>query len=163
MLPLEHSPAWRNLRPCLHKVQIATSINGRHKQHLVLHNPITPEGDDEIHKTRWLLIATTHDKRNLQIREFHGLLKLDNNEVARLIKPEDLTKPQVKIAAGIDVRNQQHLVLHHPITSKGDDEIHKTRWVQIATTKDNAEEFLMGKLKDICTQKGINQTQSASY
>ena len=28
---------------------------------------------------------------------------------------------------------------------------------------DNAEEFLKGKFKDICTQKGINQTQSAPY
>ena len=61
MLPLEYSPAWCNLRPCLHQF------------------------------TGWF--AEEGTQRNFKIGEFHGLLKLDNDEVVGIIIPEAIALP----------------------------------------------------------------------
>ena len=61
MLPLDYTPAWKNLRPCLHQLTGCFAKEGT--------------ADD------------------LQIGEFHGLLKLDNDEVVRLIIPEAIALP----------------------------------------------------------------------
>ena len=61
MLPLDYTPAWRNLRPCLHQL---TGCFGK-------------EGTQD----------------DLQIGEFHGLLKLDSDEVIRVVIPEAIALP----------------------------------------------------------------------
>jgi hypothetical protein len=61
MLPLDYSPAWRNLRPCLHQL---TGCFGK-------------EGTQD----------------DLQIGEYHGLLKLDTDEIIRVVIPEAIALP----------------------------------------------------------------------